>query len=52
MIVNLSEIPGAFDFPRPNWNVIRGWVEKHVAGTEPAAGLNGSRGVLNDFRNQ
>lgn len=31
MTVNLSEIPGAFHLPRPNWDVIRCWLEEHVA---------------------
>jgi hypothetical protein len=30
MILNLAEIPGAFHLPRPDWDVIRGWVESHV----------------------
>jgi tetratricopeptide (TPR) repeat protein len=31
VIVNLSEIPNAFHLPRPNWEVIRAWVEQHVS---------------------
>jgi hypothetical protein len=31
MTVSLFEIPSAFHLPRPNWDVIRGWVEGHVA---------------------
>jgi tetratricopeptide (TPR) repeat protein len=30
MRVQLSAIPGAFHLPRPNWEVIRAWVEAHV----------------------
>jgi len=32
--VSLSTIPGAFHLPRPDWDAIRGWVEKHVADSE------------------
>jgi tetratricopeptide (TPR) repeat protein len=31
MRVQLSEIPGAYHLPRPNWEVIRTWVEAHVS---------------------
>lgn len=30
MPIKLSEIPWAYHFPRPNWVVIREWIEDHV----------------------
>ncbi len=30
MPINLSEIPGAFHLPRPNWDVIRDWIDARV----------------------
>lgn len=38
MSIDLRSIPGAFHVPRPRWEVIRDWVERHVAETDrPAA---------------
>src|SRR5262249_8565704 len=34
MKLNLSQIPGAFHLPRPNWDVIRGWLEKQIPEAE------------------
>jgi tetratricopeptide (TPR) repeat protein len=31
MAMKLSAIPRAFDLPRPNWEVIQGWVQTNVA---------------------
>jgi tetratricopeptide (TPR) repeat protein len=31
MTANLSEIPGAFHLPRPNWDVLRTWVKGHTS---------------------
>ena len=31
MQVNLSAIPGAFHLPRPNWGVIRAWLEENIS---------------------
>lgn len=34
MKLNLSQIPGAFHLPRPNWDVIRGWLEEQIPEVE------------------
>ena len=34
MKFNLSQIRGAFHLPRPNWDVIRGWLEKQIPEVE------------------
>jgi tetratricopeptide (TPR) repeat protein len=31
MKVNLSEIPGAFHLPSPNWETIEAWINQHIA---------------------
>src|SRR5436305_261109 len=34
MKVHLSAIPSAFHLPRPNWDVIGAWIERHVPSAE------------------
>lgn len=31
MTIDISEIPGAYHLPRPNWEVMQAWVERNVA---------------------